>query len=380
MADTDNHPVCKYGINCYRRNEDHLKQYSHPSKDNSEKDSSSKERHSSTSLNENDDGKTLNQNLSPIKRNRSKSKSPIPSCSKSDEHEDKLITEETMKKDVKNSKRSTDAEYINDKYDNKFPYSQEVEYTNLLKTPSLFIKNKFLVDMPDDFYQFWNFCKLNATNKQQPEHLFDKFDLELIGPFDVITGKFDNAKKYEPAEYLCHWRFYYDPPEFQSIFKKKNSKLHFGYWRDDRDNNCLIARNDSSKSCEFDFIADNIFVAVIHYLEKECKLSPFNRGAMISMKKLLEIYANDNQISLTTFSSKLKSRNLRTVCKTFHRAGLIVPYDRKTDIGYRQLQMSDDNLKKILNLFIDANGDQKLIDAAMEKLHPLITAANIGKS
>lgn len=37
------------------------------------------------------------------------------------------------------------------------------------------------------------------------------------------------------------------------------------------------------------------------------------------------------------------------------------------------------NLKKILGKIVDANGDADLITAAMDKLQPLITAANIGE-
>lgn len=49
-----------------------------------------------------------------------------------------------------------------------------------------FIKNKFLVDMPEDFYQFWKFCtKLNPKN---PLHAFKEVGLVLIGPFDVLAG------------------------------------------------------------------------------------------------------------------------------------------------------------------------------------------------
>lgn len=61
------------------------------------------------------------------------------------------------------------------------------------------------------------------------------------------------------------------------------------------------------------------------------------------MKKSIETYALDKNISLTSFAANLKARNLKTVCKTFHKAGLIVPYNRKTDIGYRQLGESDGN-------------------------------------
>lgn len=114
-------------------------------------------------------------------------------------------------------------------------------------------------------------------------------------------------------------------------------------------------------------------------MDHDIQLSPFNRPAAVALKKSLEDYARDANISLTTFSSKLKARNLTTVCKTFHRAGLVVPFDRRTDVGYRQLQESDANLKKILAKLTQAHGDQSEIDAAMDKLQPLITAANIGE-
>lgn len=51
-----------------------------------------------------------------------------------------------------------------------------------------FIKEKFLVTMPEDFYQFWNFCK-----KIKPANTLEalrEVGLYLIGPFDVLAGKY----------------------------------------------------------------------------------------------------------------------------------------------------------------------------------------------
>lgn len=47
-------------------------------------------------------------------------------------------------------------------------------------------------------------------------------------------------------------------------------------------------------------------------------------------------YAAENQISLNTqtSSSRLKARQKKVVCKTFHGAGLVVPVD-DNDVGYR---------------------------------------------
>lgn len=97
------------------------------------------------------------------------------------------------------------------------------------------------------------------------------------------------------------------------------------------------------------------------------------------MKKSIEEYACDAHIPLNAFVSKLKARNLNAVCKTFHRAGLVVPFDRSTDVGYRQMQESDANLKKILAKLTVVGDDQDAMDAVMDKLQPIITAANIGE-
>lgn len=49
----------------------------------------------------------------------------------------------------------------------------------------------------------------------------------------------------------------------QTVLVKEKSGIHYGYWRDESDGECLIARNDATKNCEFIFIADNIFGAVL---------------------------------------------------------------------------------------------------------------------
>jgi hypothetical protein len=47
-----------------------------------------------------------------------------------------------------------------------------------------------------------------------PEALKD-VGLLLVGPFDVLSGKLKEAKSRKPSVYVIHWRYYYDPPEFQ---------------------------------------------------------------------------------------------------------------------------------------------------------------------
>lgn len=75
-----------------------------------------------------------------------------------------------------------------------------------------FIKQKFLVDMPKDFYQFWDLCKTLSSDK--PKDSFKQAGLTLVGPYDILDESFQD-KNYSENEYLLHWRYYYDPPEFQ---------------------------------------------------------------------------------------------------------------------------------------------------------------------
>jgi hypothetical protein len=118
--------------------------------------------------------------------------------------------------------------------------------------------------MPSDFYKLWAFCKATAKEGKNPESVFELVGLKLVGAFDVLAGKFNATKMYEPGEYLRHWRFYYDVPEFQTVLVKEKSELHYGYWRDDpKSDQCFIAKNDANKGCEIKLIASNIFEAVM---------------------------------------------------------------------------------------------------------------------
>lgn len=75
------------------------------------------------------------------------------------------------------------------------------------------IKELFLVEMPKDFYQFYEFCK--SISKDNPLLACKSAYLKLVGPYDILGGKINMVKKNDKEKYLIHWRYYYDPPEFQ---------------------------------------------------------------------------------------------------------------------------------------------------------------------
>lgn len=125
-----------------------------------------------------------------------------------------------------------------------------------------FIKEKFLVEMPEDFFTFWEFCK--TLNPKDPQNAFADVDLLLVGPFDVLAEKFNGVEEKNPEEYLIHWRYYYDPPEFQTVLKGDDKRgYHIGYFRDSPDEKpAFLASNNADVDGVINVMGDNIFAAV----------------------------------------------------------------------------------------------------------------------
>lgn len=61
--------------------------------------------------------------------------------------------------------------------------------------------------------------------------LKDTLGLKLVGPFEILAGTHKTSKNPQPNFHL-HWRYFYDPPEFQTILLgSEASQHHIGYYR-----------------------------------------------------------------------------------------------------------------------------------------------------
>lgn len=64
------------------------------------------------------------------------------------------------------------------------------------------------------------------------DSLSTSLGLRLVGPYDILAGKLKMKKKTTGVNFNLHWRFYYDPPEFQTIIIGDNkTQYHMGYFR-----------------------------------------------------------------------------------------------------------------------------------------------------
>ena len=85
------------------------------------------------------------------------------------------------------------------------------------------------LQFPNDFFEFWEWY--NRLPPDLAKSFHEELGIQLVGPFDVLDGKFDNIKLRYPA--VLHWRYQYDPPEFFTVLSGNIDGLHWGYWFDD---------------------------------------------------------------------------------------------------------------------------------------------------
>ncbi|RXG70274.1 Histone PARylation factor 1 [Armadillidium vulgare] len=336
----DKRTPCKYGENCYQKNPHHIKKFKHPPKDKKDSESPPPKKLKLVTEDEKESTKEKIENIE-----NGEDESPKENL------ENKLESIETVP--VKCSEAVSES------------HESEDENNTLPESPSSIeenIKQKFLVDMPKDFYEFWDLCK--NLHKENPA-AFKECDLTLVGAFDVLSGKLKNIKCRELSKYLCHWRFYYDPPEFQTIIVGKKDEYHIGYFRDDPLEEPIFLASMSSKSGTIQPLKEDLFSTNVY------------KGNSPQKNNLLEAvkdFAEEKGYKLDYVSERLKKRRKSVVSKAFHGAGIVVPVNKDTDVGYREIPETNANLKKIFKNVVEAGTEEKKLKC-LDVLQELMTNA-----
>ncbi|XP_046851818.1 histone PARylation factor 1-like [Xenia sp. Carnegie-2017] len=290
---------CKYGKQCYRKNKSHFKEFFHVEKTGEQNDAS------------------CDAPSEPLSKKRKVTTSP--------------------------------------ENDGKESYTQE-------NSKHDFIKEKFGINMPQDFYDLWELCKEWNPHKPQVVHFrcTQGVNLELVGPYDVLMDR--KFKTRDENEGLClHYRYFYDPPEFVTVLKGDDSLgFHIGYYCDHPgDKPVLLASNEAKKSYEFKVLGDNIFAAISNSIKTASKARGKKKAADIQAK--IKFKAQERNLNLDKNTLPMKARNSKVVAKTFHKMGIVVPVD-DMGVGYRDLQISNAELKSMLTNIVDGNRRESLLD------------------
>ena len=71
------------------------------------------------------------------------------------------------------------------------------------------------------------------------------------------------------------------------------------------------------------------------------KCDPFRKMKVVKLQTSLQTWAKEHNFILERSTAKMRERNTKVVTKTFHKVGIVVPVDKKTDLGYRELLETD---------------------------------------
>ncbi|NWU68793.1 HPF1 factor, partial [Pterocles burchelli] len=237
------------------------------------------------------------------------------------------------------------------------------------------VETCYRLRLPEDFYQFWKFCE-ELDPEKPSDALESSIGLRLVGPYDILAGKHKKAKSTD-LDFNLHWRFFYDPPEFQTILVgDSKTQYHMGYFslticvyffinRDVPDELPVwVGANEAKKGCVISQVGDNVFAAVKLFVSKKLKeVTDKKKNAILKdIDEKLTRTAKELGYSLEQKTMKMKQRDKKVVTKAFHGAGLVVPVD-KNDVGYRELPETNANLKKICKAIVDAPADGERLKA-----------------
>jgi len=351
----DNRPECRYGAGCYQKNPDHKNKFKHPDKNENEKE------------NKTDFNPDNKKRLAEEDSNVELEKKVRHDMSSEEESSDPEVTE-TSNENKENSKTLSKDEVFND----LLPISPQ----NVKDE----VKQKFLLGMPEDFYDFHQFCKSldqNNTNKA-----LSSVGLELGGPFEVLSGTIPTSAPQSKQLFESHHRYYYDPPEMQTVIVESKYKtgLHIGYFRDIPEDLpvfvCSSVESEGPRLCP---LGDNLFSGLYNHLASKIdNFDPFTRTKASALMEKIKLWVNksvmegSDQLNLERKTAGMKNRDKKKVATTLHGAGLVVPYDKKTEVGYREIPETTTNLKKIIRNVVEAEAGPEL-DRAMDVLQELVT-------
>ncbi|GFU37820.1 histone PARylation factor 1, partial [Nephila pilipes] len=176
---------------------------------------------------------------------------------------------------------------------------------------------EILKSMPEDFFEFWNFCK--TVNEVKPEDAFSELGLQLVGIYDLLSKQLPKKKK---VALHCHYRYYYDPPELQTVIKSNDKNLyHIGYFRDEPDKHpSVLVSNSAAVGPKLTLKGDNIFAAMNAELTERLKKLKQTalRSKFLKIQENLRKCAKNKKYSIEISTAKTKARNKKVVSKTFN--------------------------------------------------------------
>lgn len=268
------------------------------------------------------------------------------------------------------------------------------------------IQRLFLVKMPEDFYLFWEFAK--TINHRKPCSAFSIAHLEwnLVGPYDVLSGLITDFHGFGKDDLLTHCRYYYDPPEFQTIITKKDEHItHYGYYRDEPCQDvAIVVMNKAALNGDIQELGDNLFTVLRIELESaiaalskssqevptfsssssletmrstklqsekqtQLEIAKAKQELTIVRDKLLDFCSSHENIPTDAWSRSSSRKKSRYFINTLNTVGIVLPKDENI-VHSDNIILSDDDIDNMIrNITDNTHPPGKMLEIGLDLFH-----------
>jgi len=371
---------CKYGVKCYQKNPEHKSKFKHSAKELEEKENQENRENQANGV------VSSNVNKEGNKRQHSDTDDTVDVKkirSDSIDNDDTTDGKAAKPHDLSESGGDDSSHEEEDLQTEKAP-ELEITYSDLVPEKEGAKAEEEIgallgVEMPPDFYSFWEFAK--TVNKENPLLCLSSVGLKLCGAFELLAGTVPSGAPRSRSLFLTHQRFHFDPPELQTVVCEisHTNGVHLGYFRDSPEQApSLVVVGVEAQGAKLASVGDNLFAGVYNYLvERLEEGDPFSRTKVTGMMEKIKLWVNkstmtgNDSLTLEKKTASMKNRDRLKVASGAHGAGILVPYDKKTEVGYREVPETPANLKKMFTKVVEAETEEER-ELALDPVQQLV--------
>lgn len=219
------------------------------------------------------------------------------------------------------------------------------------------------ISYPDHFFEFWNEIKCFASDSQDPCDLFKCIGIKLVGVFDAISGHFTEEELSEESFVIMNHRYETDLPEMQTVAESKNGR--YAFWWDAPDSSPLIVfvAHGTKNFPKLEIIGDCDLRNMIAHAVGSKPARDVTELIDGNWSKVYQDYAK-------AVKKVIADRKKLTLGSPFHGIGILI--NVKDDVGYRPLNLSQKELKKLL-MDIGTTDDEVQKEVLKKNLNELFT-------
>ncbi|ETV81204.1 hypothetical protein H257_05788 [Aphanomyces astaci] len=227
------------------------------------------------------------------------------------------------------------------------------------------LKKDWLMEAPDEFFALHSLAA--SLHHADPSCAFAaSLGVELTGPFDLLSA---TTMRVDKHEYL-HGRCYYDPPEVISVMRSGSTS--FGYFRDAPSQVPTYVVQGSSSTGSFELVGASLAQVLLDLIEVAAAPHPHHamiRAFLTTQCECSALPPKSKRRKTTSLASPHRDdaqrrRSADQVAPTLSGLGIVVPVHAKSRVGYRDLPLMGNALRKLLEAPVRGKAIDDLITRA----------------